>query len=95
MMGLERLSWNVRKWIDYLLRIDTFDFDGKDIISNHGRWKTERISADHIVKWQVYPEMVVDIVEIELKDGHIVHWHDKYNDLLSILRRIAKGKQVE
>lgn len=95
MLGLERLFWNIRKRVDNLLHIETFDFDGRDIISNQGRWRTERIAADHIVKWQVFPEMVVDVVEIELKDGTVICWHDKYNDLLSILRKVAKDKQGE
>jgi hypothetical protein len=94
MVGLEHLLWNIRKQINYLFRLGAFDFDGKDIISHQGLRKTQRISADHITKWQVFPEMIVDVVEIVLRDGTIVYWQDTYNDLLSILRSVAKEKQV-
>jgi hypothetical protein len=94
MVGLGRLMWNIRKWIDSHLRINIFGHDGENIVSYCGRRK-EHIPSDQIAKWQVFPEMGFDVVQIVLRDGSVIHWHDKYNDLLSILREVAKEKQVE
>ncbi len=72
---------------------DSYELCGGEIARGRGLRPNDKVRVAEIASWQVFPEMVFDVVEITLVgDGRVV-WLDKHNDLTSILRRAApKGE---
>jgi len=82
------------KWLQHILKIGVYELRGGEIISWRG-WRPEvRLEARTIVAWRVHAEMGFDIVAIELEDGSILNWIDKYNDLINVLRKIASDREL-
>ena len=67
---------------------------GEEIIRGKGSRPEDRLQIADILAWQVHPEMVFDIVEIKLAGDQELVWLDKHDELKSILRRIAPGKEL-
>jgi hypothetical protein len=82
------------KWLAHTLKVGVYELRGGEIISCRG-WRPEvRFEARTIVAWRVYAEMGFDIIAIELADGSMLNWIDKYNDLIGILRKIASDREL-
>lgn len=75
--------------IEKRLRIQCYTLVDGVIVRDRGRRIDDFVEVSQIVRWQVYPEMVFDIVQIELRSGNVVVWLDHYGDLLAILYRAA------
>lgn len=78
-------------WTDRLKRrlgnTDRYTQKCDEIVRHVGWFKTERIAIKQIRNWSVEPEMVFDIVAIELHDGSRRVWFDYDDDLLELLRQ--------
>jgi hypothetical protein len=85
--------FNFQSWLDHKLKNDIYELKGEEIIRGRGRAAGTRVGLAEIVSWWIYHEMGFDLVTIELSDGNEVRWIDKYNDLIGILRRVAREKE--
>jgi len=77
----------------YKLRNDVYELKSAEIIRGRGRTPGARVGLEEIVSWRTYHEMGFDLVTIELSDGSEVRWIDKNNDLIGILRSVAREKE--
>ena len=80
---------------DHSAKINCYELQGDRIIKWKSRRRNESVDVGSIERWRSIPEMVFDIVQIELKDGATVQWLDTYNDLLEILWRVAAEKRYD
>lgn len=83
---VNRLAWRFG-------RVNRCELKNENILFHKGLFTTQTINASQIKRWTVHPEMGFDVVQIELSNGDIVTWMDKYNDLLSSLRAVAQTKE--
>ena len=77
-----------------LLRADSYELRGLEIIRGRGSKPEDRLRVADIKSWQIHPEMVFDMVEITLADSQRVVWLDKYDDLRGILHRVAVDREL-
>lgn len=80
-------------WLDHTLRVNVYELGGDEIVSGRGRRPEDRVEVRKIVAWQIHAEMGFDIVVIGLEDGRSFNWLDKYNDLIGLLRRVARERE--
>jgi hypothetical protein len=83
---ISRFAWRFGK-------VDRYEVDGQTIVLRKRSSKERMIHATDVTGWSVHSEMGFDVVRIELKGGESVIWTDKYNDLLSGLRKLAGTKE--
>jgi hypothetical protein len=71
-------------------------YEEKDgmITLHNGLFSSHSVHVGDIKSWAVYPEMGFDVVRIELFTNEGLTWLDKYNDLLTILRKLIPSKEV-
>jgi len=82
-----------RFWLSGRFRHEAYELCGSEIVRGRGASPEDRLQVADVTGWQVHPEMVFDVVEITLADGRRVVWLDKYDDLTSILRRVAPSRE--
>jgi hypothetical protein len=82
-----------RTWLDHKLKNDIYELCGSEIVHGRGLDSGSRLEVAEVRKWQVFPEMGFDVVEITLADGRQIRWIDKYDDLTGILRRAAPERE--
>jgi hypothetical protein len=85
---MERFAWRV-------LKVDRYELVGQSIVWHQGLFRKSVIESSEIVSWQVYPEMGMDLVHIELVNSQAVTWIDEHKDLLECLRIVAQAKFLE
>jgi hypothetical protein len=73
---------------------DEYGLRGEEVIRGRGARPEDRVQVSDILSWQVHPEMVFDMVQIKLLGNQELVWLDKHDDLKSILRRAAPGKEL-
>jgi hypothetical protein len=93
-ISLEGSLFRLQSWLEHKYRINVYELKDNEIISGRGRHPRDRISVEQIKSWQIYPEMVFDIVLIELMDGCVIQWHDRYKDLIAILKQVAADREL-
>ena len=84
----------LQAWVDHRLRIGVYGLRGNELLACRGRRNPERLAVEAIRKWQIAGEMGFDIVVIELADGRVVNWIDRYDDLIGILRQVAADREL-
>lgn len=89
----EKQMFRLVKWLEQKLGTKVYELRDEKILKDRGRQTSDVISLDEITSWHVDYEMVFDIVTIQLRDGRMIQWLDKYNDLLDILRTKIKDKE--
>ena len=57
----------------------------KNHIVHHSAKGDQNIYFDDIVLWKIHPEMLFDVIEIQLRDGSLLCLKDYKNDLVKIL----------
>ena len=82
-------------WLDHTLKNGVYEIQGAEIVCSRGRRPDHRLPISELRAWQVYPEMGFDIITIELTGGRQLRWIDTYDDLISILRRVAPEKEAD
>jgi hypothetical protein len=70
---------------------DVYHLERNSIVKNGSA--TDRVGVGDIVAWSEYPEMVFDIVCINLANGEAIQWLDDSGDLVKILRENVGDKQ--
>lgn len=81
-------------WLDHTLKDGVYDVQGTEIICGRGRGSDHRLPISEVRTWQIYPEMGFDVVTIDLTSGLQLRWIDKYDDLISILRKVAPERET-
>lgn len=71
-----------------------YELRGQEIIRGRGSRSKDRVQVAEVLSWQVHPEMVFDMIQIQLAGGQEVVWLDTHDDLKNILRRAAPGKEL-
>ena len=84
---ISRLAWRY-------CNVNRCEIDGETLILRKGLFTTRIIYAPQIRCWSVHPEMGFDVIRIELENGEVLNWIDKYNDLLDGLRKLAESKYM-
>jgi len=92
---IRSLMHRITKWYEQKLGIGVYGLKGSEIIKYRGIRKPITIPVDEIESWTVYPEMVFDIVIVNLKNGYYWQLLDKYNDLIGILKLVEKDRELE
>jgi hypothetical protein len=87
------LASTFQSWLDHKLKIDTYELQGTEIIRGRGKRSEHRLSIEQLESWQLYPEMGFDLVLLNLADGGQLRWINRYDDLYSILRKVAPEKE--
>jgi hypothetical protein len=77
------------------LKNGIYELKDDEVIMGWGRRPEHRLPIAKVRSWQVFPEMGMDIVIIELNDGGQIRWIDTYNDLIGILKQVAADKERE
>lgn len=80
-------------WLDHRFKNGVYELRRDEIVSGHGRRPEDRIKFQQVKAWQVVMEMGFDIIVIELNDGRVLNWVDKYNDLIGILQTVAADRE--
>jgi hypothetical protein len=83
-----------QSWLDHTLRIGVYEFRGTEILHGRGRHEDDKVNISEVTEWQIRSEMGFDVVTIELTDGRQLRWIDKYDDLISILRRVVPERET-
>lgn len=84
------------RWYETKLGIGVYGLKENEIIIYRGIIRNPgTIRVDEIESYCIYPEMGVDIVIINLKNGYSWQLLDKYNDLIGILNSVAKELKRE
>jgi hypothetical protein len=88
------VPFSLRRWICNKFRIGTYRLDGMQIIADSEPSIKNNINIADIIDWQILMDMGIDLVIIRLRDGRIIKWIDKFDDLISILRSAAPEREV-
>lgn len=85
--------YSFKSWLDHKLKNGVCELRGTEVICGRGKRPDHRLSVAELDSWQVHPEMGFDLVIIRLASDGELRWIDKYDDLISILRKIAPEEE--
>jgi hypothetical protein len=88
-----RLLFSIQSWLDHKLKRGVYELRADEIIFGRGKRPDHRLVVTELDSWQIYPEMGFDLVVIGLAGGGERRWIDTYDDLISILRKVAPEKE--
>jgi hypothetical protein len=88
------LLQKVRSFLDRALKNGVYELQGAEVVCGRGRRANQRLPISQLRAWQIHPEMGFDIIAIELTNGRQIRWIDRYDDLISILRRVAPERET-
>ncbi len=83
-----------RSFVDHALKNGVYELQGADVVCGRGRRADQRLPISQLAAWQIHPEMGFDIIAIELTSGRQIRWIDRYDDLISILRKVAPDRET-
>lgn len=75
-------------------RVNRYEYRNGLIIRHNSIFSSIKIPASDIQCWSVSHEMGFDLVRIEFFNREEVKWCDKYNDLLTILRKLLPTRDT-
>jgi hypothetical protein len=94
-IAIMSLTHRFQSWLDHTLKNGVYEVQGSEIVCGRGRRPDHRLPISAVRAWQIYPEMGFDVVTIDLTGGQQFRWIDKYDDLISILRRVAPEREAD
>lgn len=76
-------------------KVDSYEVVDGQIVKYSSRDAIDqRIDISSIVEWSIpVREMTFDVVEVTLRDGSVLRWEDRWNDLIEILSSVANDKR--
>ena len=70
-----------------------YELRGQEIIRGKGSRPEDRLQVAEVLSWQGHPEMVFDMIQIQLAGGQEVVWLDKHDELKDILRHEVPSRE--
>jgi hypothetical protein len=92
-LTLRFVLYPLERWLDHKFKSGVYELQGDQIIRGRGASHEDRIHFEDIHQWQIVSEMGFDLVVIQLTNGQVINWIDKYDDLVGILRQVANQKE--